>query len=464
MIWAFGIGTCAYAAYKAETILDWYCACIVVACAVVPAMLWISRWRDTFPIFPVFAIMHVFHYGLPYVSSSSDVSTFNNDAKLTGALTIGGFLIMATLVWAMIMRIEVTANRRVPSFNIPTLKRLLPFGLAIPALFTLSFVSGTIWNLGEWNPVLRAVCWSLLFIAAYIFGALSGKRELGQRLQLVGLTLLTLNILLLWISLYLFTGVLVICVGMVGYVVGGGRVPVAAFAATVASVTILHAGKAEMRERYWSDTSSEALTASTIPKFLFEWVGEGFTALVSPSENASLALADRTGMMHMQLRVQEMTPDLVDYMYGETYAMIPSMLVPRLFVPDKPATRDAAIRMNIHFGVLSEEESESTSIAWGMAPEAYANFGAFGMVGLAVFLGFLTAWLTKWISGAPPFSARLMAGIVVIAQIVNLEGDMATLIVSSMHGLASVVILVLAIRVAAPPGRGRPSPMIPPAR
>lgn len=445
----FAAGILAYAGFKSDSRIDWGCIAAITAFSLLPGALWLAWWRDTLPILPLFGVMHVFNFALPYVSASSAAGDYDDETRIGGALAISMFLFCATLVWSLVLALTKPLPKAGDRSDPGLLKRILPYGLVIPAIFTWSFVTGGVWQLGDWMPVLRAVCWNLLYVAAFLYAILLGRRQLGQKLMLFGLVMLAVNVMLLWSTLFLFSGIFVIAVALAGYVFGSGRIPLAAVLITVAVTGIMHAGKGEMRIRYWGEEATQSLSLARMPLYMAEWAGEGIASLASPSEGASLFIADRVGLAHMLLRVQQLSPEVVPFVGGETYTMIFHMLVPRFIDPDKPQTRDTQVLLNTRYGIQTLDESASTSIGWGLASEAYANFGMGGVAGLAVFIGALIGFLTRWTSGAPPVSLRTMIGVITLATLLNLEGEMAVFIVGLAQGFISVAILVVGMRALA---------------
>ena len=79
--------------------------------------------------------------------------------------------------------------------------------------------------------------------------------------------------------------------------------------------------------------------------------------------------------MHMLLLVQRKTPSEVPFFNGKSYEFIPRLLLPRFVDDQKGGPHAANIMLTVNYGLQTMEQTQTTSIGWGLVPEAYANFG-----------------------------------------------------------------------------------------
>ena len=81
--------------------------------------------------------------------------------------------------------------------------------------------------------------------------------------------------------------------------------------------------------------------------------------------------------------------------------------------------------MSVRLGMLSAEQAETTSIGYGLISEAYANFGYYGAIVLALILG----WLLRLVARATAPCSTLSAGgifrILCLAWCLNAETTLA---------------------------------------
>jgi hypothetical protein len=61
------------------------------------------------------------------------------------------------------------------------------------------------------------------------------------------------------------------------------------------------------------------------------------------------------------------------------------------------------------------QQTWKTTIAWGLLPEAYANFGYFGCLLIGGIMGAFYGTITLAAIGTPPFSARMMFCVLVMS-------------------------------------------------
>src|SRR5260370_13767802 len=103
----------------------------------------------------------------------------------------------------------------------------------------------------------------------------------------------------------------------------------------------------------------------------------------------------------------------VPFMYGDTYVIVPQLLIPRIFYPEKPTTHEGTYRLNIHYGFQTREQTETTTLGFGLLNESYANFGLIGMALLAVTMWAYYGWVERWASAVPLLSLRGLFAITV---------------------------------------------------
>ncbi len=90
------------------------------------------------------------------------------------------------------------------------------------------------------------------------------------------------------------------------------------------------------------------------------------------------------------------TPKEVDYYYGETYKILISKVIPRLFWKNKP-NDNLANRIGREYEILHPDD---TSTSWNLPiiNEAYINFGTFGSIGIMLILGIFVRLITQFFS------------------------------------------------------------------
>jgi len=149
------------------------------------------------------------------------------------------------------------------------------------------------------------------------------------------------------------------------------------------------------------------------------------------------------------LAVQEATPKIIPYLDGETYAMLPQMLVPRFVDPEKIESQAVLNLLSVRYGRETVEDTAKTTIGWGMVSEAYANFGNFGVIAVGAVFGLLCGFLMRLSATAGPTSIAMLIAIASTLTLCNLEGDFSYIMVTLFQTIAGVCIFAVLPRLRA---------------
>jgi hypothetical protein len=238
-----------------------------------------------------------------------------------------------------------------------------------------------------------------------------------------------------------------------------GRVPWRYLAIAMLSLSFFNTGKATMRARYWGNDDSPAtsFTLEQLPACYSEWAQASYDAILennaekSPGSganesqsNKNQTLLDRVdNLQNLLFVIDAIKTNHITPLYGDTYLLIPPLLVPRVLWPNKPRGHEGQVLLNVHFGRQDLDSTYATYIAWGLLPEAYGNFGPIaGSVVLGCALGFLFAWIENVSAKKLIIS---MEGFLLISFLMNLMNSfemVASILVTSTF--QSMVVIVLA--------------------
>jgi hypothetical protein len=236
-------------------------------------------------------------------------------------------------------------------------------------------------------------------------------------------------------------------VALLAYVVASRRLPWHVGLALLCFFGFLHLGKSKMREKYWEEDDGEMrlISPRQYPTFYSEWMQASMEAIREgdKDEEASASLLERASLMHLMLYFQAVTPYGIPYMHGETYAVIPRMILPRMFDPNKPRSNEASFLLAIHYGMQTREDTETTTFAFGLINEAYANFGFIGMGALAVLLGYFYAKVAGWARQMPILSFRALFAVLVASYSFQAEYS-STFYVAALFQ-STVVLIAVAV-------------------
>ncbi len=151
----------------------------------------------------------------------------------------------------------------------------------------------------------------------------------------------------------------------------------------------------------------------------------------------------RLDLLHKFIHVQSLTPSLVPYYNGATYSYFLYAWIPRIVWPDKPSVSQANNTTDVDYGFLSREALVTgTNIGIGHLPEAYANFGIFGIIVVMGLEGILFATLAHVLNSPRSDGGR---AIYISIMVLFLNGIGASLVVYLgaliQNMLANMVIL-----------------------
>jgi hypothetical protein len=170
-----------------------------------------------------------------------------------------------------------------------------------------------------------------------------------------------------------------------------------------------------MREKYWNN-NTPLPTIVQMPEFFSEWIGDGLESAPAGEDPAEKhSILDRTSLIQILCLVVSKTPDHLPYLNGVTYAQIPGQFVPRFFWPGKPAGHISTYTLSIYYGLQNEEDTQKTTIGFGLLTEAYANYGLFGVGMIGFIFGVAFKKFCGWAADSPILSYPGMVMIVLMA-------------------------------------------------
>jgi hypothetical protein len=429
---------------------------IAMACAV-PVAIWIQSGATGVPVLPLVSVLFFIYYGVPILRKSGGLTTFGPSEVLNGAATVSLFLFAAALTWWLLRtgrggqqtasQTELISGSQVP--------RLMLLGLAFGVLYHIALYAGWLTWLGPAFGLFRSAMLTTATAACFMLGHARARGLLRGQKLLLAVTGLGAMVALSWASLFLVSGIMFCMAAMVGYVITSKRVPWGLLSAAIAVVIVLHAGKDRMREKYWfaNQNSGAGISVVEVPSLMAEWVGTGLTTVISGGSYSSAI--DRASLLQLLLQVQRLTPDYIAPLEGRSYAVLPQMLVPRFLDPDKVASQAAMNMLNVHFGFQTAEGTRSTAVGWGLVAEAYANFGRLGVVGVALAFGLLTGFVERRSIGAPLISLPSLIAVIVMMELVNMEGDAAGIVSTLFQSVLAITGLFWIFRTLSKKGDRR---------
>ena len=326
-------------------------ALLVASAALLPAYLWCAQRVRGIPVFPLFASAFILTHAFPLLHPTPLVLGYSDPAIWRAAFTVMGFLWLSTAAWWMC----AVQPRRMPStcLSVAT-ERGHPLYLSmLVATIALSIATNADWFSQFAEGVfttLRGFVRGLTGVAILMLALSWGKRTLPPASVKSFVVLFLLFCIADAASLFLVGAIVAVLMLAVGFVLGRGRLPAIALLA-VAIFAVLHLGKGAMRERYWSQGSQgHVIQPLQYPALYAEWVQVSLENVSSREPNAQGggSILARASNLNILLQVQEMSPHVVPYLRGETYAIIVSSLLPRLLFPDKTSPHLGSAILNVH--------------------------------------------------------------------------------------------------------------------
>ncbi|MBA2743753.1 MAG: hypothetical protein H0U43_05510, partial [Chthoniobacterales bacterium] len=363
---------------------------LIMAASLLPSWMWITGKVKGLPLFPIYALTHLWTFGTPLAYEHPIVTLFPASNQIIAAVSVTGFLLVGTFVWFLVGRRPVRPISRCLLMNARRADILFLFTLAGGTLLTVA-TTGNWFVLSEGvYPIVRAITLALEALACFMLGFRSGSGQLTVAKNITFKVLLVALLIASLPSLLLINAMSIAGVAALGFTVGARRFPWKVGIVAVCIFGFLHLGKSAMRERYWVKDEDFVMQPSEYPELISDWVkisAANVTGSAVQEDEAGQSLLERASLMQLLLYVQLLTPDSVPYMNGETYAILPSLLVPRIFNAQKVASHEGTFLLNIHYGFQTREATETTTVGFGLLNEAFANFGFIGIAGLAVVMG-----------------------------------------------------------------------------
>lgn len=431
----------------------------IFALALVPAALWATGRVGGFPIAPAILLGEIFLFSVPILSDSPRLSLYTESEIARAGMTEIVFLICFLLSWFYFVRRRPPLPGRILALPLDrighgSLDRLWLVMLALASAYSVAQFSGWLDPLYALFPaallfILRTVLSTIGIAAAFFLGASMGMRSLGPLATLVYLAFLIPYILSLGVSLLLSSVVGLIFAALIGFAIGRGRIPWIALILVIVCLQVLHVGKEPLRLHYWGDGlgTRQHVTLAEYPSFYTEWFSEGLRlqrTRTGDAEAEDVDLLDRASLIQMLLYAQVRAPEHIEYLRGETLAVIPQLLIPRLLWPEKPRAHEGQVILNVHFGRQTIDETERTYISWGMLAEFYANFGWAGAVLLGILFGAVIGWISAFPAGVPLGTYRaLVAAVLFVGSATASQMAMSIWVTSNFQALVAATLFAL---------------------
>jgi len=453
---AVGFGTLAWTIAQGEqdSWLNFVSFLIVAIAAAVPWILWLTRQGGSgLPIFPAYCLPFVWGFAAPMLIGHGTVLTFSPEERFWAALIAAIHLACATFVWSRTWRKPLPGWTSIWVLKVGN--RDYPFVIFLVAgcVFEVSMRAGWVGDMfGTFTGVVRAIA-----STASMIGIVVLSMRLGQgrwpvlfRGGFIALVLFYMSVTIMsLILIYAF----VICAAIAfGYLLGSGRIPWKYLAFAFFALAFLHLGKERTRAYYWGELGARPIAPAQYVDVLELWAANSVRRLGAQDDDewryqSARSVFERASSLQLFLLVQADVPDRVPPLLGETYAIVPVVMIPGFLYPGRPITHTGTNMMSRAFGMHAYDGNVTASIAWGLMTESYANFMLAGPVLLGLLLGGFFARIERWSYGVPVHSFRAFFSILVMMLAVTESSSMGvTASVLSQAFIALLLLLPLMLR------------------
>lgn len=429
------------------------------------AMLALWVWAGAgkgVPILPMIVVQQLVISGMPIVTHHEIVSSYPESFVTEAGVEV--FIFCCSLVAAW--KVGLNAFSAAPPIayalvgvdreGIAGLSRL-GFGLAVAATGVLFLQSLNLFDVlfsllpAGMYPIVAAVVAAASACGFFLLAMILGSGELKPTGRIMFWTLMSANCLISASSLLLSSAFGVISAVVIGLMWSTGRPPWRFIILTMTLISLMNIGKYGMRDRYWrnldADRPEVTMSLTRLPSFYAEWAqctAESLAASHNPpptigygravSRGGEQSLFERlNNLQNLLYVIDAMERGKVTPLNGETYALIPPLLIPRIFWPEKPRTHEGQVRLNVHFGRQLLESTLTTYIAWGLLAEAYGNFGAVkGSIIIGAALGLFFAWAEMYTSRKPLLSTEGFIAFAIFLGLANSYEMVASVAVTSI--------------------------------
>lgn len=409
-------------AYTNKTIgiEDIFGAFLISAASILSLYFWCAGKAFGIPIFPLFSVTYLWTCALPLLSENRSVFTYSSSERFTASLTIAGFLSLSTFVWYQFVNNFPEPKTYYKVLKIEEGESFFLGILFLGNLYTIFSLAGWLYlDVGS-LALVRGAILGLTAISAFAMAHRFGKGKLSANSNILYLILIATNLIVNAVSLLLVSSLTLFLISIIGYALGKGKFPWISTLIVLSLFAFLHTGKAPMRELYWQ----QPVEPWQYPSRYIEWIDFGIKSLASKKEDSTeseQSILERASVLQQLLLTQTSTKKGQPLLDGYTYALIPQLLIPRIFNTDKITSHEGTSILNIYYGQQTRKDTESTTIGWGLLAESYANYGFWGCGLLALVCGAGYGYISLLSINAPVFSDRYLFAILVLSYAFQTE-------------------------------------------
>lgn len=451
--WWMWAGLAFYAAYLTRLwshgafgVGDLILLILLSALCLLPTMRWLQMGMPHLPLGEAFAFMHLIYYVNPLLNNHEGLADYSTNTRVKALLAV--LLYLATFLcvyWRMIGR----AQRPLPAtyllrreINVVLVWGL--FGLWMVLELLLHYGVTLYW--GNGRNIFSALLGGVGSIAVVSLFYRCGKGLAGP-FQLI----LAVTVLIIGVGADFVGGVLCIGAGILGaallaYSLGRKRPPLIAALVLLLVLGFLQVGKTGYRDALVNDKTGYIETPTSLVDAYSLWFRMSWAVINhSQEETKTQNIFERTSLIQVLALAIDTVPHKLPYLMGGTYAMIPKLLVPRIFWPDKPRGTYPTEVMGVYLGIQTEGGTDVTGISVGSVAEGWLNFGWLGLAGAGAFFGLLFGWPASLTRSLEPHHLGWLLWCFLLVTCIDMEHSLPEKFVMISQSVLVVFILLLAI-------------------
>ena len=438
---------------------------LIISGSLIPVWVWAKRKVAGIPFGPLLGIQSITVYALPILTDNESVFKYTSGEITSAAvevllfgIAIGGGMLFAA------RSINIQRPNYCHRFKFLSgqgHKRLYIIGPLLLAL-SVGFLAARIEGVFQSFPsglysILRTIFEAAGLGGGVISGFVIGSRKMKPAMVILFWILFALHSICRTVDFTLFPTVGLVMATCLGIFMGSGRPPVVALAVLSTVLGFFSLSKFEMRNAHW--IPGEAYAAQSLDLMqsrIIEWGERSWEHVFSgekyiedreriDSQKISSRINNLANLLDVQyfVNVDEIPP-----LNGETYWLIPKLLIPRLFWPEKPRTHEGMVLLNVYFGRQTLEATFHTYVAWGLLAEAYGNFGSItGAIVLGLVLGVLVGWVELKTRFYPLNSLQAMLALAFLVQLGGSIETVASIWVTSIFQMLIAIVIASALLV-----------------
>jgi hypothetical protein len=393
------------------------------------------------PLVPVIALQHCISYGTPILGDNPTLEPYPAAFVTQSGLEVFLFMVTMAVAWRLGMEFfhaRPGYSYALKAFNSDNSNRSVSLGLGLISIATAYNVLNAlnlIWPLlslfpAGTQPVVSAMMKAITMAGYFLMAMTVGSNGPGNPVKVFFWVTFAINSIIIASSLLLSSATTLVVSIVIGLFWSSGRLPWRFLVIMAVILSFLHLGKFEMRERYWDpETESVETSLADLPRRYSEWIEASYQNFTGAHEDDALfghgkqdasSMVDRVNnLQNLLYAINAVEARHIPLLEGDTYRLIPPLLIPRILWPDKPRAHEGQILLNVHFERQSLAATFKTYIAWGLLAEAYGNFGSmWGAIILGLALGLIFARIETLTAFKPLLS---LEGLVTFAFFIELS-------------------------------------------